>query len=78
MTGKKTIKIPASLLVLDFVGTILFTVGIVDLVSDFDLVPINFQFSNYEIIFIVIGLFFILHFMYYLIKAAFGKLPREI
>ena len=78
LSPKKTIRIPVPLLLLDLIGTILFAVGIIDLVNDSDLVPSSLQFNKYEIVMIITGILFILPFIKYIINYSSGKLPRDI
>lgn len=78
MSQKKTIRIPVSLLLLDLIGTILFTIGIIDLVNDSDFVPSSLQFNKYEIVMIIIGILFIFPLIKHIINYSLGKLPRNI
>lgn len=78
MTEKKPFKIPISLLVLDFIGTFLFAIGVIDLVSETKIVPESFQFNNYEIVMIVCGVLLVIPFMSHIIKFSLGKHERDI
>ncbi len=78
MAEKKQITIPVSLLILDFIGTILFAIGVIDLVSELRIVPETLQFKNYEIVMIVCGVLLIFPFIRHIIKSSLGKYPKEI
>lgn len=78
MSQKKTIRIPVSLLLLDLIGTILFAIGIIDLVNDSDFVPSSLQFNKYEIVMIIIGILFIFPLIKHITNYSLGKLPRNI
>ena len=78
MTKKKPIKIPISLLVLDFMGTFLFAIGVIDLVSEYKIVPESLQFNKYEIVMIACGVLLVIPFMNHIIKYSLGKHFREI
>lgn len=66
----RTLKIPVSLLVLDFIGAILLGVGLAEWFADTGLVPERFQFENYYIAMVICGGLFMLPLILHFVKTA--------
>jgi len=76
LTAKKTLNIPLSLIILDFIGTALLLLGLADWLADAGLVPESLRFANYPIALVIIGGLLILPLLLHIIKfAAANKQP---
>ncbi len=78
MSQQENPKLPINLLVLEFFGSILLTLGIVDWISDLKIMPVQLQFNHYEFVLIVIGFLLTLPFILFLFNRVLGKQTREI
>ena len=70
MTTKKTLNIPVSLIILDFLGTALLVLGLADWLADTGFVPESLRFENYPIALVIIGGLLILPLLLHIIKFA--------
>ncbi len=78
MPQNKNIEIPIKFIVLDIIGTLLLAVGIIELVSNLNLIPASFQFNNYAIALIVVGVLLMLPLILHIKNIILGNQAREI
>jgi len=73
-----SLRIPIHLIILDMIGAILFTLGIIEWLTNFNFVPASLQFNLYEIVLIVVGILLMMPFILFLTKLVLSKLPHDI
>lgn len=73
LKGNSALKIPVSLLVLDFIGAMLLGLGLAEWFADTGFVPESFQFENYPVVMVICGTLFMLPVILHIFKMAAGK-----
>ena len=73
MNRNKPLKIPPSLLVLDFIGAVLVGLGMAEWLADTNLVPESFRFENYPVTLVICGVILMLPAILHVIQYATGR-----
>lgn len=75
MPQEKRLLFPPKLLLLDFVGVLLAGLGLAKLFANVDVIPEQFRFDNYGLIFIVVGFALMVPLVYHVVSTAMAKKP---
>lgn len=73
MNRNKPLKIPPSMLVLDFIGAILVGLGMAEWLADTNLVPESLRFGNYPVTLVICGVILMFPAILHMIQYATGR-----
>ncbi len=68
MKTRERVSIPIGLVVLEAVGLVLITLGLVKMASGTDLLPAGLRFANYQLVFLLVGVALLVPFNVHMIK----------
>jgi len=68
MKTRERVSIPIGLVVLEAVGLVLITLGLVKMASGTDLLPAGLRFGNYPLVFLLVGVALLVPFNVHMIK----------
>lgn len=69
----KSLKLPPYLLLLDLIGILLIGLGLYELVSESSLIPEQYQFEQYPLMMIVVGVLLTLPMVVFVIRKTLSK-----
>jgi len=75
MSQEKKFPIPLKLLLLDFIGVLLAGLGLAKQFAELDVIPEQFRFDNYGLVFLVVGFALMLPLFYHVVLMARAKKP---